>query len=252
MKTKIITLLLFINFFQLKAQDTSAKKNYNFSVGIDNLYIISNKNLFEYSSPYKVKNNSYGINFNIIRQYKYINLGLKNELLFLNTKAYYKHDLSNITDTTRLKLIPSEFDQNFKTTYYNLSVLIGANLLRKEKFSFGLYLIPGISIPLISSTEINTKYIIGNDNTFFYKSNFNDYYERNNPLQSYYSAYTYLSSELEIQYNLNTLNALGIRLGIKTFKEYKIHDRNWIFFSDDYVWFLGKYCNIGLSYVKKF
>lgn len=252
MKTKIIILLFFINFFELKAQDTLVKKNYNFSVGIENLNILNKDVKFEHARPYKVKNNSYGINFNIIRQYKYVNLGLRNEFLFLNTKAYYKHDLSNITDTTRLKLIPSEFDQTFKTTYFNLAALIGANLLSKERFSIGLYIIPGISIPLISSTEINTKYIIGNDNTFFYKSNFNDYYERNNPLLSYYSAYTYLSSELEIQYNLNTLNSLGIRLGIKTFKEYKIHDREWIFFSDDYVWFLGKYYNIGLSYVKKF
>lgn len=252
MKTKILVLLFLINNFQLKAQESLAEKKYNFSVGIDNLYIISNKNLFEHSSPYKVKNNSYGINFNLIKQYKYVNLGLKNEFLFLNTKAYYNNDLSNTTDTTKLKLIPYEFDQNFKTTYYNLSVLVGTNLLRKERFSIGLYIIPGASIPLISSTEINTKYIIGPENTLFYKSNLNDYYERNKPLHSYLSAYTYVSSELEILFNLNTLNALGIRLGIKTFKEHKIHDRNWIFFSEDYVWFLGKYYNIGLSYVKKF
>jgi hypothetical protein len=252
MKIILLFLLFLFSFSILKAQDTLTKKKYFFSAGIEKLNILNKDIYFEYARPYKVKNNSYGINFNVVRNYKYVNLGLKNELLLLNTIAYYEHDLSNTTDTTRLKLIPSEFDQNFKTTYYNLSLLIGANLFHKERFSIGLYLIPGISLPLNSSTEINAKYLSGVDKNIFFKSSLNNYYERFSPLKSYYLAYTYFSSELEVQYNLKKLNSIGLRFGIKTLNEYKIHDRNWMIISDDYVWFLGKYYNVGLSYVKKF
>lgn len=252
MKKIILPCLILFLFNNLIAQDTLHSNKYIFTIGLEKLNI-ANKNVnFEYARPHTLKNNSYGLNFSVFKKLKFLNIGLRNELLLLNTKAYYKDDFTNVTDTTALKIFPNEFNQTFKSVYYNLSFIIGKSLLKRESFSFGIYLLPGLSLPVYYKTDINANYIIGGNKKFNYESNFNDYYQLNKPFIRNFQSYFYLSSEIDFLYHLNSSSSIGIRFGLKSFKEDYAHIRHWRNFDDEYIWFLGKYYNLGITYVKVF